>query len=170
MRKGLSLSIVLSLGASNYVFTQEPTLCEQSEEVYFSCASEDKVISVCLTKTFSPDFGNLTYRIGTRDSLELVFSSSYTDLNNKFLFGSSSYAKGSTIELAFTKADQVYTIHSDVHAFRPDSSGVFVEQGDKQVTYDACDKPRQSHKKSLLDLGDIGFSPTEPRHIGTKAP
>lgn len=151
----------------NQSIAGEPDLCTDLEEVYFSCASDNKVISLCLTKGFSPTVGELTYRYGDKDHLELVFASNYADLNANYQLGVLSYAKGSTSELSFTRGDLTYTVHQDLHVFRPNSSGVFVEQQGKHVEYKKCDHPHQKQRLGLFDLKEIGLVTGEARGIGT---
>ena len=165
MRTKLVASVFLCM--VNQAFADEPNLCRDVETVYFSCASENKVISICLTQGFSPKLGELTYRYGVKGHTELEFSSSYADLNSKYAFGSSSYAKGSTSELAFTLDDFTYTVHQDLHVFRPNSSGVFVERKGKVLAYKACTHPRQSHKNRLFDLEEVGLLVGDTRGLGT---
>lgn len=162
----IGLSVLLSAGQVVSA-ADEPNLCAPSEDVYFSCATEDKILSVCLSKDFSAEDGKLTYRFGTEEDTELAYSSKLPTLNNKFNFGYSAYPKGSTTELSFVIDEYTYTVHQDLHVFKPNSSGVFVEKNMKEVAYIECDTDRQEHDKSLFDLEELGFKPHEARNIGT---
>lgn len=149
-------------------FAHEPTLCGKLEGVYFSCATKGKVISLCLTNEFGPDAGELTYRYGVVGNVELEYSASYGDLNSKYGYAFSSYAKGNVAELSFNIGKYVYTIHSDKHVFRASAAGVFVERDNKVVAYKQCDNPSPKNQNSLADLRKIGIVIGAPRGIGTE--
>ncbi|CAM3938455.1 hypothetical protein L1D32_08625 [Shewanella insulae] len=149
-------------------FAYEPALCGKLESVYFSCSTKGKVISVCLTNEFGPDTGELTYRYGVVGDVELEYSASHGDLNSKYGYAFSSYAKGNISELSFSIGKYVYTIHSDNHVFRASTAGVFVEKDSKVVAYKQCDNPRPKNQNSLADLRKVGIVIGTPRGIGTE--
>ncbi len=46
----------------------EQTLCDDSEEIYFSCPLDNgKIVSVCARKNNTPNQGYVQYRYGTKD-------------------------------------------------------------------------------------------------------
>lgn len=165
MKNLLYISVFMLISAVAHA--DEPTLCRDSEKTYFSCSSDIKVISVCLSERFDPDSGKLTYRFGRPDRIELEYSSSYNELNSKFNFGFFSYAKGSTSELSFKIGEYTYTVHRDSHVFRPNTAGVVVERDNKVAAYKKCDNPSFKNEYDLSDLNDIGFIVGSSRGIGT---
>ncbi|MFC0577638.1 hypothetical protein [Paraburkholderia solisilvae] len=76
-------AILIGLAAG--VNAEEATLCQSHEEIYFSCASENKIISLCASGNVSPENGYVQYRFGTPDRIELQFPDAPYSPSNRFL-------------------------------------------------------------------------------------
>jgi hypothetical protein len=65
----LSLFRFDAANAQDSTSQQEQTLCNDGEEVYFSCPLENrKTVSVCAKGNTDPDRGYVQYRYGTKDN------------------------------------------------------------------------------------------------------
>jgi hypothetical protein len=58
-------------GAAAY--EDDATLCTSYEEVYLSCHSRGKIISLCASGNILPDNGYVQYRFGTTEQTEFEF-------------------------------------------------------------------------------------------------
>ena len=151
----------------------EPDLCKETEHVYFSCASQEKIISVCSAKRSYDGYWYLAYRFGESHSeIEIEISAEAQDFNDHFTFAYSGYAKGSTYELSVYNPPLTYLVHADTHAFRSDAAGTFVFNNQEVETYYSCNNSRLKTEGShqLYDLAREGFPAQEASHIGTPGP
>ncbi len=153
------------------VNASEPSLCQTTETIIFSCASGKNIISVCTSKVFNSNEGYLTYKFGENgEAMELSHTAEARYFEDEFKFSYSGYAKGSTYELSFSVDEYLYTVHSDLHVYRDDSSGVFVENDSGLEAYYECNNSRQNPSHEWAKIYHAGFSIGQATHIGTKPP
>lgn len=62
------INIFSSVFAEEVVVKEEPTLCKSNEKNIFSCASGEKVISLCAVIKEKKEKNILTYRFGKQNS------------------------------------------------------------------------------------------------------
>lgn len=68
-----SILLVLTLVFAHAAYAQAASLCEQDEQVVFSCSTGKKVVSLCASKEASKSSGYLQYRFGAQNRIELIF-------------------------------------------------------------------------------------------------
>jgi len=173
MKKYYLIILTVLFSTNSTARNVEPNLCQEKEHVYFSCATGEKIVSVCASKLSYPGYWYLTYRFGSlNNKTELEYTSTAKDFNDKFKFSYSGYSKGSTKELSFNISSYTYTLHEDRHVYRDDSAGVYVAKNGEIKKYFACNNSRVDDGSlySLYDLKKEGFPVSKPSGIGTKAP
>ncbi|MGB7403336.1 MAG: hypothetical protein WA916_12210 [Arcobacter sp.] len=173
MKQFYLLISLIAFSTKLFALDIEPNLCKENEHVTFSCATGEKVISVCSSKLSYHGNWYLVYRFGKVDSdPELEYLSTAKDFEKKFNYAYDGYSKGSTQELKFSIGEYTYILHEDRHRYRDDSAGLFVRKNNKTIKYFPCNNSNVYDKRtfSLYDLKKEGFSVEYPSFIGTKAP
>lgn len=117
------------------VFASEvgATLCEPHEEVYFSCLSRRRIISVCASGNTSPERGYVKYRFGTRLHLEVETPSDFYPPGRRVLVSEFSGGSVDFVNIRFKIRDCWYVV------FIGDSTGVYVKKSGKLVARHWCD-------------------------------
>lgn len=142
-----------SISAEEIVVTKEPSLCKSDEKNIFSCAAEEKVVSLCAVLTKQKQKNILIYRFGKENSIpELEYSSKAgEDINKYFQYAYSVYPKGSMFEVEFKKSKYTYTIAQESHAYiAPNVAGVLVEKAGRKIVELMCNNP--DIRSNLYDL------------------
>lgn len=173
MKQFYLLVSLIFFSSKLFALDLEPNLCKKSEHITFSCAAEEKIISVCSSKLSYHGNWYLVYRFGkVLSKPELEYLSTAKDFEKKFSYAYSGYSKGSTKELKFSIGSYTYILHEDIHRYRDDSVGLFVRKNNKTIKYFACNNSRVYDKRtfSLYDLNKEGFLVENPSFIGIKAP
>ena len=114
----------------------------------------------------------MQYRFGSPgQSPELIYPSKSTPFRKAFRYSNSSYAKGSSMELAFTIASYTYTVYLELHAYSDSGAGVVVERNGQEIANFRCPDPdTASPSRGLWDLKEAGFDKQpEPRGIGVES-
>ncbi len=135
------------------VFSQEATLCNPHEEIYFSCHFGKKIASVCASGNISPRNGYVQYRFGRVGRIELVYPKlPYSPMN---FFWISDIDKGSVKvkHLKFRPGRYDYVIYSGF------PSGLYIKEDGKITSNLICDSG-----------GYESISPRAFRGIPTKPP
>ena len=172
-----NIVVILSFGLINiftYVFAEEvvvkeePTLCKSNEKNIFSCATGEKVISLCAVITESKEKNILTYRFGKENLIpELEYSSKEgEDINKYFQYAYSSYPKGSTYEVSFKKSKYTYIITRESHVYNQSGSGVVIEKNNQKVAELKCNN--STPDSNLYDLNskeNFEFEIHNPRYF-----
>lgn len=108
----------------------EPTMCLEYEEVYFSCLSRGKIVSVCAAGNISPENGSVNYRFGEEGYEEIsVPSESYPPRKGVLL--SDVGRKG--LEIIFKEREYRYVV------FVGNVKGVYVKRYGKVIARHVCD-------------------------------
>ncbi|WP_143109315.1 hypothetical protein [Dyella sp. OK004] len=143
----------------------EGTLCQAGETVMFSCNSAQKKIAVCARANSDSPFGELRYRFGSDDRIELEFPKHPAPL--------ASYASGNRLGDGFRgmlsylhlrNGDTTYSVYfeavaptysgEDAH----ETSGVIVESKGKIVARRICDRSGRTHSGMLDDPKFLGVA------------
>lgn len=147
------LNIFSSVFADEIITETEPTLCKSYEKNIFSCATGEKVISLCAVIKESKEKNILIYRFGKQNSTpELEYSSKEgEDINKYFQYAYRTYSKGSMFEVEFKKGKYTYTIAQESHAYiAPNVAGVLVEKDNKRIVELMCNQ--SNFRSNLYDL------------------
>lgn len=157
----------ISIGAN--ATTTHPSHCKENEEIFFSCVSESKVISVCASPDASAIHGHLTYRFGRIDQpVELEYPSTSIPPGNAFKFArEQGHPKGGSEQLAFSVGRFTYTIYSYHWSTAADpqwESGVLVESDGKDVAIIRCTDPEG--QLVMYYLGDDSLHISNKHFVG----
>jgi hypothetical protein len=132
---------------------EEKTMCDPSEQIYFSCPVGEKIISVCAAGNYSPETGYVKYRFGYPGKSEFEYPKNSAPPSDKFLISDSFGGNVSTVILKFRSEKFTYVV------FQSAVSGVYVRKDGKTIGSLLCDAGQYSH-----------ISPTAMRGIKTVAP
>jgi hypothetical protein len=80
----------------------------------------------------------MQYRYGIPTSLELTFPRTEVPLPSGFKYFESHFAKGGTLALSFRIGSYRYSVFHTSSAYGFNGSGLFVDQGSKHRSYQAC--------------------------------
>jgi hypothetical protein len=115
-------------------YAEELTLCKAHEEVYFSCAVDKEIVSLCASGNISPDNGYVQYRFGTEDHIELEFPKMPYPPRNRFNISDISGGNLSFTHIKFNSGKYNYVVYQGF------PSGVYVRKSGKQVSNLSCEK------------------------------
>lgn len=112
---------------------EEPTLCQPHEEVYFSCHSVGKIISICASGNISPDNGYVQYRFGVNEKIEFEYPSE--PFPPLMWFSISDIYEGglSFTHLKFSSNRFHYVL------YQGDISGIYIKRNGRVVSNHQCD-------------------------------
>lgn len=88
------------------------TLCQQSEQVVFSCPlrGKAKIVSLCGAKNLSATEGYLSYRFGTAKRIELVFPPDQHETQQRFRYAHYLRYQVNRTSVSFTNDEYTYTL------------------------------------------------------------
>ena len=141
---GITSLFLAGMTALNPLFAD--SLCQQSEQVLFSCSTtHDKIISLCASD--SKDNGNtgIMYRFGNQNHVELAYPASMQPAKQAFRGRAQMFSGGGGIYLRFNNNDFDYVIY-DGTGKGWQMHGVVVLKNKKFVTYLAC------HNKPIAEI------------------
>jgi len=115
-------------------YADEATLCKAHEEVYFSCTSEKKIISLCASGNISPDNGYVQYRFGMADHIELEFPKRPYPPRNRFTISDISEGNLNFTHIKFNSGKFNYVV------FQGFPSGIYIKKSGKLLSSRFCDK------------------------------
>ncbi|MCC8403888.1 hypothetical protein LJ655_18675 [Paraburkholderia sp. MMS20-SJTN17] len=124
------LLFIVSIGADAYA--DEATLCQLHEEVYFSCQTENKIISLCASGNISPNNGYVQYRFGTLDQIELQYPDRPYPPKNRFLISDVAEGSVSFTHVKFKSGEYNYVIYQGF------PSGLYIKRKGKLVSNLTC--------------------------------
>ncbi|WP_459619474.1 hypothetical protein [Burkholderia sp. 3C] len=111
-----------------------PSLCHTFEDVYFSCVSNEKIISICASGNFSPENGYVQYRFGASNKIELEYPAQVVPPLAQFQI---SHIYGGNLNFIHIKfKSDVY----DYVVYKGFPSGVYVLREGRLVVNMACDR------------------------------
>ena len=117
---------IIAAVALCFVFTSGPavsgmsqlqtgTLCENTEQVVFSCTIKKpaKIVSLCSSKELTKDRGYLQYRFGLPGNVELEFPKQREQTQSAFKYSHYFRAQFDQTEISFTQDGYEYAIFDD---------------------------------------------------------
>jgi len=129
------------------------SLCKNSEKSVFSCATGEKLISLCSIQPSGEAKSNLTYRFGKPNATpELEYISKGSNINKYFKYAKAYYGNGSIQELSFKKGSYLYTIYQGRHNYRNNSAGLLLEKNGKKIANFSCNNTPTSDWNILLNF------------------
>lgn len=130
MSRLVAMSVVLGAGLS--ARADETTLCQSHEEVYFSCTTGNKVISLCASGNISPDNGYVQYRFGVPGRIELEYPDMPYPPKNRFLISDISGGNISFTHVKFKSGGYDYVIYQGF------PSGLYIKKRGRDVLNLTC--------------------------------
>ena len=142
LRPGLWAAALLATAAAS----PAATLCKPGERVVFACTAQPKLLSVCATGDLRRPEGRLIYRFG-RDAahVELAHGGNQSLHDAGYRWTYSTWAKGETTVLAFSRGDYGYTLDHSHGAFGVEGGDNFAElrvtKGEQELATIRCHEP-----------------------------
>ncbi|WP_157874729.1 hypothetical protein [Paraburkholderia atlantica] len=115
------------------VKADEITLCYPHEEVYFSCPTDGKIMSVCASGNISPDNGYVQYRFGKMDKIEMEFPKNPFSPRKWFSLSDIHEGNVSFTHLKFMSGRYQYVLYQGF------PSGIYIKRGGKTISNHICD-------------------------------
>ena len=131
-----------------------PSLCTGKEKIYFSCVSEEKIISLCGSADLGRDQGYLQYRYREAGKPDSVFPDDLSQSRSAFRYNRYTRPLTTYLSVYFTDRNNEYEIY-DISTSETDSGeevsslGVLISPGDIDLE---CSGKVTSH---VFDLEDI---------------
>lgn len=185
-RKLLPLVLLLPFFAQAAIHKEE-SLCHPNEQIVFSCPvhsvsydhsyekntfmpkherlKREKIISLCATKSITPQSGELWYRFGLPDKVpDFTYPNSNSLSPAEFTTSFESWAKGENLYVSFKYDDFIYRVYSKRAAFevdeRSNGGGVIIEKSANLVADYWCDGTSIKRTKTYVDhIYDILIAP-----------
>ncbi len=147
------------------------TLCQQTEQVVFSCPlrGKAKIVSLCGTKDLSATEGYLSYRFGTAKRIELAFPPDRRDTQKRFRYAHYLRYRVDRTNVSFTNEGHTYIVFD---SYDGESTPVVQERGvqvsrteasDAEVTL-LCHAPVRGSLSRLSTV--IPCDPNDPLNMG----
>ncbi|MGF6916696.1 hypothetical protein [Paraburkholderia sp. 40] len=111
----------------------EVTLCYPHEEVYFSCPTNGKIMSVCAAGNISPDNGYVQYRFGKIGHVEIEFPEKPYPPEKWFSISDIQSGNLSFTHLKFSSGRYHYVLYQGF------PSGIYVKKDGKIISNHICD-------------------------------
>lgn len=89
----------------------EPSLCKAGEAVIFNCLHKQKIASLCASPGFSKESGQVKYRFGTTNKVELEYPRGDKGSRELFWFSSTGYSGGSESHIRFVNGRFTYLLY-----------------------------------------------------------
>ncbi|MFM0226318.1 hypothetical protein [Paraburkholderia dipogonis] len=115
------------------VVAADATLCQSHEEVYFSCPTRGKMLSVCASGNISPDNGYVQYRFGRVDHIELAYPEKPYPPRKLFSISDISGGNLSFTHFKFSSGSYHYVL------YQGDPRGIYIKRNGKVVSNRICD-------------------------------
>ena len=116
------------------------SLCQEQEQIIFSCSLDKKMVSVCASTDFSSSSGYLQYRFGQKNALELAFPAltesvrSHPHIQARTLL----FAGGGGGYLRFITGNYNYIVYTAIGKGWGAKDGVAVEKNHRLVVNMEC--------------------------------
>lgn len=110
----------------------EQTMCQTHEEVYFSCLTGKKIVSVCASGNISPNNGYVQYRIGIPGKIDLEYPKLPDPPIGRFSISDISGGNLNIRHIKFNSGSYNYVI------YQGDTSGVYVKQSGRTIANLTC--------------------------------
>lgn len=94
------------------------TLCQQTEQVVFSCSMKKtaKILSICTSKKIDAKNGYVQYRFGFPGKVELEFPAERKDTQSAFAYSRYTRPLVTLLTLEFQSNGYKYSVHQDSNA------------------------------------------------------
>ncbi|WP_454763515.1 hypothetical protein [Cupriavidus campinensis] len=132
LKIAIATIFMISFGVAAKNSMQGETLCRPSEEVYFSCETGQKIISLCAIGNVSPDRGTVQYRFGTPENTELIYPPLGGAPAGKFSISDIFGGNLNFTNIKFRSGDYDYVIYDG------NNSGIYVLRAGKTVVNLRC--------------------------------
>ena len=109
------------------------TLCNKNENIFFSCKTGKKIISICTSNPIGSTSGYLQYRFGTNNKIQLQHPSSKLHPHNFFTLYSSSFSRGYITHLNFSIGKYSYAVYDTLTGNFSPSNGHTKTSGVKVI-------------------------------------
>jgi hypothetical protein len=126
------------------------SFCSTAEVAVFHCSTGAKQVSVCASRTATPQSGSLQYRFGKRGQTpEIQLPAKPTPPSRSASADTLSFSGGGGAWLRFRSGEFAYTVYTAVGRWGPngeprESEGLVVERGGKTVATLRCKESAQS--------------------------
>ena len=145
------------------------SFCSTAEVAVFHCNTGAKQVSVCASRTATPQSGSLQYRFGKRGQApEIQLPAKPTPPARSASGDTLTFSGGGGAWLRFRSGEFAYTVHTAIGRWGPggeprESEGLVVERGGKRVATLRCRDAAQSELGPDLfeKLGIRTVSPDE---------
>ena len=135
MKVALVFGVLLAVAGPGRAETT--TQCASKEQVIFSCAVDDKVVSVCASSARTENGGSLSYRFGPPGRPEISYpapgGSAHVVTAGRWVF-----AGGGGAWLAFHRSQYRYIVYSAIGRGWHEKAGVAVEKDGHLLTSLFC--------------------------------
>lgn len=135
------------------------TLCEQNEQVVFSCNMQKsaKLLSICTSKKIDAQNGYVQYRFGLPGKVELEFPTERKDTQSAFGYSRYTRPLVTLLSLQFESNGYKYSIHQDSNAEeKPPVNYSYLNVTPPDVSAKEIEMTcRQPVKGSLMLLEDV---------------
>lgn len=129
---GVMACISLQMALPAVAGADETTLCGSSEEVYFSCLVDKKIVSLCASGNISPANGYVQYRFGMPKAIELQYPELPRPPKNIFSISDIAAGNVSFTHVKFRSGAYDYVL------YQGHPSGVYVVKGGRLVANHVC--------------------------------
>jgi hypothetical protein len=131
---GRGVAIFASIAISSLALAEdhEKTLCEKSEEIYFSCQIEKKILSICASGNISPKNGYVQYRYGAPGHIELEYPSQPVPPKGKITISDISEGNVSFTHLKFKHQGYAYVVYQGF------PTGLYIKKGKRTIFNKIC--------------------------------
>lgn len=127
----------LLLSAAGQAQAATPTQCTANERVIFSCATGNKIVSVCASSDLGPHTGSLTYRFGSPGRPEISYPPP-GGVRDAIKAGHWVFAGGGGAWLAFHRPPYRYIVYSAIGRGWNEKEGLAVEKDGRVLTNLRC--------------------------------
>lgn len=164
----VNIAVVVSLILVNIGHAAE-NLCDAGERVYFTCKTNQKIISLCASPNLSSSNGSLRYLFGKdRQHIELTFPNKPRMPKYDFTELRESSAHAGTQALGFKIGKYSYGIFATRSAYGFNGSGLTIGASGKRIALLSCDENSvdadafyEASSTVGIPKGDIDFIPAE---------
>ena len=132
---GILLGLLLFAAGPGQATTS--THCTTNEQIVFSCATDNKVISVCAAGDLTQSGGSLSYRFGPLGRPEISYPSSGAS-RDVVKAGRWVFAGGGGAWLAFHRSPYRYIVYSAIESGWHEKAGLAVEKDGRLLTNLRC--------------------------------
>jgi hypothetical protein len=113
------------------------SLCADTEDSLFSCATKTRFISLCASKNLSVTSGTMQYRVEKEGKLEFTFPENNVQPSTVFFNGTDGFGRANLSSIVFHNGEYSYLLYTIHDKFIP-YSGVEIQRGEKLISALTC--------------------------------